>query len=104
MGDSSLFLIVFAHGSGFPLADAAPHQLWAVGFPNIFTLDKNIQDAHIAAIVIQVELTAPKPWEEPWRDRPATLKRESVAVLHTISMMGRLAIHRFHEQQLQIIG
>src|SRR5215471_15901995 len=60
-GDSGLFLIVFAHGSGFPLTDAAPHQLWAVGFANIFPLDKNIQDAHIAAVVIQVELTAPEP-------------------------------------------
>src|SRR5258706_11957869 len=60
-GGSHLFLIVFAHGSGFPLADAAPHQLWAVGFPNIFPLDKNIQDAHIAAVVVQVKLTAPEP-------------------------------------------
>src|SRR6266700_2270589 len=31
-GEMTLLLIVFAHGSGFPLAHSAPHQLWAVGF------------------------------------------------------------------------
>src|SRR2546421_9759234 len=82
-GDSGLFLIVFAHGSGFPLADAAPHQPGAVGFPNIFPLDKKIQDAHIAAVVIQVKLTAPEPGEEAGEHIPATLKRESGAGLQT---------------------
>jgi hypothetical protein len=47
-----------ARGSGFPLTDAAPHQLWAVGFPNIFPLDKNIEHAHVAAVIIHIELSA----------------------------------------------
>src|SRR5258708_40236943 len=42
-GDLGLLFVVFAHGSGFPLTDAASHQLWAVGFPNIFPLHKNIR-------------------------------------------------------------
>src|SRR6266571_4123630 len=57
-GDLRLLLVVFAHGSGFPLADAPPHKPGAVGFPNIFPLDKNIQDAHIPSVVIQIKLTA----------------------------------------------
>src|SRR6266566_9706510 len=57
-GGSHLFLVVFAHGSGFPLTDAAPHQLWAVGFPNIFSPDKNVQDTHIAPVVIHIELSS----------------------------------------------
>src|SRR5712691_1560620 len=73
-GDSGLFLIVFAHGSGFPLADAAPHQLWAVGFPNIFPLDKNIQDAHIAAVIIHIEHPARKSREQAGTHIPASLK------------------------------
>src|SRR2546423_1905351 len=59
-GDLRLLLIVFAHGSGFPFTDAAPHELWAVGFPNIFPLDKKIEDAHIAPVVIHLELSAPE--------------------------------------------
>ena len=63
-GDSGLFLIVFAHDSGFPLADAAPHQLWAVGFPNIFASDEDVEHSHISSVVVQVKLTAPEPREE----------------------------------------
>src|SRR5713226_1835334 len=65
-----LFLVVFAHGSGFPLTDAAPHELWAVGFPNIFPLDKNVEHTHIAAVVIHIELSACQPREEPWAHIP----------------------------------
>src|SRR5437870_4892665 len=53
----TVLLVMFAHGSGFPLTDAAPHQLWAVGFPNIFPLDKNVQDTHVPPVVIQVKFT-----------------------------------------------
>ena len=58
--DLGLLLVVFAHGSGFPLTDATSHELWTVGFPNIFPFDKNVQDAHIAPVVIHIELTAPE--------------------------------------------
>src|SRR5713101_7346366 len=57
-GNLGLLLVMLAHGSGFPFTDAAPHQLWAVGFPNIFALDKNIEHAHIAAVIIHIELSA----------------------------------------------
>jgi hypothetical protein len=47
-GDLGLLLVMSAHGSGFPLTDALSHQLWAEGFPNIFSLDENVEDAHRA--------------------------------------------------------
>src|SRR5213593_2517327 len=59
-GDSGLFLIVFAHGSGFPLADSAPHQPRAVGFANIFAFDEDVEHSHVSAVVVQVKFTAPQ--------------------------------------------
>src|SRR5258708_7619929 len=59
-GEMTLLLVMFAHGSGFPLTDTDSHQLWAVGFPKIFPLDKNVQNTNIAAVVIHIELSASK--------------------------------------------
>src|SRR6266498_4044017 len=55
-GDLGLRLVVFAHGSGFPLTDATSHELWTVGFSNIFPLDKDATDVHYAALVIYLHL------------------------------------------------
>src|SRR6266536_6188688 len=60
VGETTLLLVVFAHRSGFPFAEAAPHELWTIGFPNIFPLDKNIQNTHVPPVIIQVKLTAPQ--------------------------------------------
>src|SRR5437867_3310207 len=57
-GNLRLLLVVFAHGSGFPLTDTTAHELWAVGFANIFALDKKVQDTHIATVIIHLELAA----------------------------------------------
>src|SRR5260370_41921438 len=57
-GELTLLLVVFAHGSGFPLAHAASHQFGAVGFANIFAFDKNIHDTYVPPVIIQVKLTA----------------------------------------------
>ena len=46
-GDPGLLLVLFAHHSRFPLAHATSHELWTVGFPNIFPFNKKIQDTHI---------------------------------------------------------
>src|SRR2546428_405817 len=59
-GDLGLLLVVLAHGPGFPLTDAASHQLWAVGFANIFASDEDVEHSHISPVVIQVKLTAPE--------------------------------------------
>src|SRR6266581_1637955 len=59
-GDSGLFLIVFTHGSGFPLAHTAPHQPRAVGFANIFAFDEDVEHSHVSAVVVQVKFTAPQ--------------------------------------------
>src|SRR5438132_6113856 len=60
-GDLGLLLVVLAHGSGFPLADATSHELWAVGFANIFAADEDVEHAHVPPVVIQVKLSAPEP-------------------------------------------
>src|SRR5947209_6739839 len=73
-GDLGLLLVVFAHGSGFPLTDAASHQLWAVGFPNIFPLNKKVEHAHIAAVIIHIELSARQSREQAGANIPASLK------------------------------
>ena len=57
-GDLDLLLVVLAHGSGLPLADATSHELWAVDFANIFAVDEDVEHAHIPPVVIQVKLTA----------------------------------------------
>src|SRR5437588_2023874 len=59
-GDSGLFLIVFTHGSGFPLAHSAPHKGGAVGFANIFAAHEDVEHSHVSAVVVQVKLTAPQ--------------------------------------------
>jgi hypothetical protein len=53
--------------------------LWAVGFPNIFPPDKNIEHAHVAAVIIHIELSALESREQAGANIPASLKRESVA-------------------------
>src|SRR5436305_2482984 len=103
MGEMTLLLIVFAHRSGFPLAHSATHQLWAVGFANIFAFDEDVEHSHVPSVIVQVELTTSEPREESRAHIPTPLKRQSVAVLHTIAMMRCLAILGLHEQQLQII-
>src|SRR5438067_6676018 len=60
----TLLLVMFAHGSGFPLTDATPHELWAVGFANIFALDKDVEHSHVPSVVIQVKLTARQSREQ----------------------------------------
>src|SRR6266702_6326665 len=60
-GDLRLLLVVLAHGSGFPLTDAAPHELWAVSFANIFATDEDVEHSHVPSVVVQVKLTAPEP-------------------------------------------
>src|SRR2546428_415200 len=39
---------------------AASHQLWAVGFANIFASDEDVEHSHVSPVVIQVKLTAPE--------------------------------------------
>src|SRR6266571_2589411 len=58
-GDLGLLLVVLAYGSGFPLTDAASHQLWAVGFANILAADENVEHSHVPPVVIQIKLTVP---------------------------------------------
>src|SRR2546422_178833 len=60
IGEMTLLLVVFAHRSGFPFTDTASHKRGAIGFPNIFPLDKNIQNTHVSPVIIQVKLTAPQ--------------------------------------------
>src|SRR6266702_4040701 len=78
-GEITLLFVVFAHGSGFPLTDATSHELWTVGFPNIFPLDKNVEHTYIAAVVIHVKLAALESREQAGTDVPASLKREPVS-------------------------
>src|SRR5712691_7030480 len=99
-----LGLVVFPHGSGFPLTDTTSHQLWAVGFADVDALHEDIEHTHVSPVVIHLKGAARQPREEPWTDIPASLKREPVALRNTISLVWPLAIDRFHEQQLQIIG
>src|SRR6266567_5210615 len=56
-GEMTLLLIVFAHGSGFPLAHSASHQLRAIGFANIFAFNEDVEHAHVPSIIVQVKLT-----------------------------------------------
>src|SRR5438876_6007460 len=76
--DLGLLLVVLAHGSGFPLTHATSHELWAVGFSNIFPVNKEVEHPHIAAVVIHVKLAALEPREQAGADIPSPLKRESV--------------------------
>src|SRR6266496_3244704 len=59
-GDLSLLLVMFTYGSGFPLAHTAPHELWTVGFANIFAFDEDVEHSHVSAVVVQVKFTAPQ--------------------------------------------
>ena len=104
VGDPGVRRVVCAHGSGFPLTDATSHQLWAVGFPDIVPLHKEVEHPHVPSIVIHFKLSVLESREQARTDVPAPLKREPVAIRDAIPMMGRLAIDSLHEQQFQIIG
>src|SRR5712691_9459044 len=102
-GDPGLLLVVFAYGSGFPLADAPSHQLWAIGFSNIFAIDKDVEHSHVPFVVVQVELAALEPTEQPWAGIPSPVERKAVPFLHPVAVSRSLSVHRFHEEQLEII-
>src|SRR5438874_186875 len=93
-GDLGLLLVVFSHGSGFPLTDAASHQLWAVGFPNIFPFDEDVEHSHVPSVVVQVKLTALEPTEQSWADIPSSVERKAVPTLHPIAVSGGFSVHR----------
>src|SRR2546426_12377402 len=79
VGDLRLHLVLFTHRSSFPLADAASHELWAVGFSNVNPFHEKVEHTHVSSVVIHLELAALEPTEEARADVPATLKREPVA-------------------------
>src|SRR5215469_11672450 len=72
-GNSGLFLVMFAHSTGFPLAHTPSHQLWAIGFSNIFAIDKDVEHSHVSFVVVQVELTALEPTEQSWASIPSSV-------------------------------
>src|SRR6266545_1608488 len=72
-GDPGLHLVLFAHGSGLPLTDATSHELWAVGFPDIFPRHKEVEHPHIPAIVIHLKRAALETREQARTDVPAPL-------------------------------
>src|SRR2546425_9633704 len=82
-----LGLVVFTHGSGFPLTDATSHELWAVGFAGIDALNEDVEHTHVSPVVIHFELAPLEPREQSRADVPASLKREPVGVCDTIPMM-----------------
>src|SRR5713101_2565518 len=102
-GGFRLALVMFAHGSGFPCTDAASHQTWAVGFPNVDPIHEEGEHTHIAPVEIPLKLAARKPGEQARADVPASLKCESVSIRDAIPMMGSLAIDGLHQQQFEII-
>src|SRR5713101_5740808 len=56
-----LGLVVFAHGSGFPLTDATSHELWTVGFPKVDPIHEEIQHAYVAPVIIHLEFATSEP-------------------------------------------
>src|SRR5450755_3101716 len=103
-GKSLLLLVIFAHDSGFPFADAASHELGAKGFSQIRAVNKKIEHADIASVVVHFKLSASKPTQEARADVPAPLKREPAALRDAIAMPRRLAINRLHKQEFEIIA
>src|SRR5216684_1108187 len=90
-GGFRLDLVMFAHSSGFPCTDAASHQTWAVGFPNVDPIHEEGEHTHIAPVEIPLKLAARKPGEQARADVPASLKCESVSIRDAIPVMGSLA-------------
>src|SRR5260370_1992109 len=56
-GDLRLLLVVLAHGSGFPLTDAASHELVPVGFANLFASDEDVEHSHVPPVLIPIKPT-----------------------------------------------
>src|SRR5919201_3616739 len=73
-GELCLHPVVFAHGSGFPLADAPSHELGTVGFPDVAPLHEKVEHTHIAAVVKNLKLPALEPREQAGADVPAPPK------------------------------
>src|SRR5467141_696005 len=96
-GEPGVRRVVFPHGSGFPFTDATSHQLWAVGFPDIFSRNKEVEHPHVPSIVIHLKLSALESRKQTRTDVPAPLEREPVAIRDAIPMMGRLAIDGLHQ-------
>ncbi len=76
-GRPRLFPVSTALGCGFPLTDPLSHKGWAVGFAHIRSLDKEVNDRDIAAVIIQFQVFALEAIEEPWTHIPLALKGEA---------------------------
>src|SRR2546426_10155265 len=75
-GAPGLHLVLFAHRSGFPFTDAASHQTGAVGFSDIFSLNKEVEHPYVPSVVIDLKLAALDPREQTRTHVPAPMKRE----------------------------
>ena len=78
--------------------------MWAIGFAYIFAFDKDIEDAHISSVEVQVKLMTLEPTEQTWANIPSSVERKAVSTLHSIAVPCGFPVHRFHQEQFEIIG
>jgi hypothetical protein len=77
--------------------------LWAIGFSTIGAIDKDVEHSHVTSRVVQVKLTALEPTEQSWADIPSSVERKAVPTLHPIAVSRDFSVHRFHQEQFEII-
>src|SRR6266566_6039725 len=73
-GSLGLCRIRTAHGFRLPFTDALPHESWAVRFPHIPSVHKQINDRDITPIVIDLKFPASQSIEQAWAHIPVPLE------------------------------
>src|ERR1700726_4225470 len=72
-----VFRICFAYGFRLPFTNSLSHEGRTVGFSHITAIDKEVNHAHISAIVIDLEFPASQSIKQAWADIPISLKRKA---------------------------
>src|SRR6266705_2135310 len=69
-----IFRIGLTHGFGLPFTDSLPHEGGTVGFSHITAVNKEVDHAHITAIVIDLNFPASQSIEQAWTHIPVPLE------------------------------
>src|SRR6266704_703221 len=72
-----IFRIGLTHGFGLPFTDSLPHEGGTVGFSHITAVNKEVDHAHITAIVIDLNFPASQSIEQAWTHIPVPLERKA---------------------------
>lgn len=90
-------------GRRLPDTDSSMQKLRTVGFANQLTLQKELDHRNIALVEVKSNFSASQPIKQSWTHVTPSQKRPSPRLYGVMACGWILAVHRLHEQELQVI-